>query len=157
MYNRLRLKRKISLFHKYPNMNKKKNIIILTLIFLLISIILIFKLIDKKVSPVILNYAELEVRKIASVVINSAISKEIAEKIDLEELFIIAKDSNGDISTIDFNPIEVNKILVNTTEVIQNNLKTLDVPLFVVFNKIDFSCFIISFKYYINHKYFHQF
>ena len=126
MYNRLRLKRKIPLFNKRTNINKKKSIIVLTLISLVMALILIFRLIDKKVSPIILNYAELEVRKIASVVINSAISKEITKQINLEELFIITKDSNGDISTIDFNPIEVNQILVNTTEVIQNNLKKLE-------------------------------
>ena len=85
-----------------------------------------FRFIDKKASPILLNYAELEARKVASVIINSAINKEVSKNINLEELFIISKDSNGEINTIDFNPVEVNNILAKTTEIIQNNLKRLE-------------------------------
>lgn len=127
MNNRIRLRKKIILFKRNDKIkNKTKNFIIFTIIGLIIAIILIFRFIDKKVSPVLLNYAELEIRKVASVVINSAINKEISKSINLDELFIISKDSNGEINTIDFNPIEVNQILVNTTEIIQNNLKNLE-------------------------------
>lgn len=123
MNNRIRLKRKIKLLSK---VNKKKNIIIFTVIGLAISIILVFRFIDKTVSPILLNYAELESRKVASIVINSAINKEVSKNINLDKLFIISKDSNGEINTIDFNPIEVNKLLATTTEIIQNNLKNLE-------------------------------
>lgn len=127
MNNRIHLKKKILLFNNYKKLkNKTKNFIILTTIGLIISIILIFKFIDQKVSPVLLNYAELEARKVASVVINSAINKEVSKNINLDNLFIISKDSNGQINTIDFNPIEVNQIIANTTEIIQNNLKNLE-------------------------------
>lgn len=127
MNNKIRLKRKFLFFKRH---NKKRrsftNIVIITLIGIIFSIFLVFKLIDKKVSPVLLNYAELEARKVASVVINSAINKEVSKNINLESLFIISKDSNGEINTIDFNPIEVNHILAKATEIIQNNLKNLE-------------------------------
>ena len=124
MNHRIHLKRKVMFFKKTKK--KRSNIVVITLSGIIISIILIFKLIDKKVSPVLLNYAELEARKVASIVINSAINKEISKNIDLEKLFIISKDSNGEINTIDFNPIEVNQLLATTTETIQNNLKKLE-------------------------------
>lgn len=123
MNNRIHLKRKINFIKRG---NKTKNIIVLIAIFLIICIIAVFRFINNRVSPVILNYAELEARNLASLIINSAINKNISKTIDFDNLFIISKDSNGDISTIDFNPIVVNQILVNTTEVIQNNLKNLE-------------------------------
>lgn len=127
MNNRIRLKKKLILFkNNNKAKNRTKDFIILTIIGLMLAIIFVFKFIDKKVSPVLLNYAELEARKVASVVINSAINKEVSKSINLDDLFIISKDSNGEINTIDFNPIEVNQILANTTEIIQNNLKNLE-------------------------------
>jgi len=96
------------------------------MLFFLIAVCSIFSIINKKVSPVLLNYAELEAKRLASVIINSAINKEVSKNINLDKLFIIAKDSKGEIITIDFNPIEVNQILVATTELIQNSLKKLE-------------------------------
>lgn len=127
MNHRIHLKRKVMFFKKKQKSKRKlSNIIILTLIGIILSIVLVFKFIDKKVSPVLLNYAELEARKVASIVINSTINKEISKSIDLDNLFIISNDSNGEINTIDFNPIEVNQLLVKATETIQNTLKKLE-------------------------------
>lgn len=116
------LRKKIILFDK----NKKVNIIILTVIMLILSLVMIFKFINKKVSPIIMNYAELETRKLATLVINSSINKNISNKIKSEEIFLITKDSNGQINTIDFNPSIVNSILTETTTVIQKELKKIE-------------------------------
>ena len=85
------LRKKIILFDK----NKKVNIIILTVIMLILSLVMIFKFINKKVSPIIMNYAELEARKLATLVINSSINKNISNKIKSEEIFLITKDSRS--------------------------------------------------------------
>lgn len=116
------LRKKIILFDK----NKKFNIIILTVIMLILSLVMIFKFINKKVSQIIMNYAELEARKLATLVINSSINKNISNKIKSEEIFLITKDSNGQINTIDFNPSIVNSILTETTTVIQKELKKIE-------------------------------
>lgn len=123
MRNRIHLKRKFT-FNKKNN--RLKNFIIITIIFIIIAVALVFKFINEKVSPIILDYAELEARNVASVIINSAINKEVTQTIDLEKLFVISKNSNGEISTIDFDPTVVNQVLTNTTEIIQNNLKNLE-------------------------------
>lgn len=127
MNNRIHLKKKIIFFKRNKKVkNRTKNFIILTITGLIIAVTFVFRIINQKVSPVLLEYAELETRKVASVVINSAINKEVSKTINLDNLFIISKDSSGDINTIDFNPIEVNKLLAKTTEIIQNNLKNLE-------------------------------
>ena len=122
MNKRIHLRKKIILF----NRKKKTNIFAFTAIFLVVCLILVFNFINKKVSPIILNYAELEARKLATLVINSAISKNISNKIKSDEIFLITKDSNNQISTIDFNPAIVNNILTETTTVIQKELKKIE-------------------------------
>lgn len=104
----------------------KGKIFILIFILLIISIYLALKFINLKVNPVLLDFAELESRKLASIIINNAVSKNVTENIDIEELFLITKDSDGNIKTIDFNPITVNKILTQTTNSVQVNLKYIE-------------------------------
>lgn len=99
---------------------------IIVIVILIVSIILALKWINLKVSPVLFDYAELESRKLASIIINNAVAKNVTENIDIDELFLITRDSDGEIKTIDFNPITVNKILTKTTNSVQINLKYIE-------------------------------
>ena len=110
---RIRLKKRI----KFKNS-------ILIIILLIISIFLAFKFINLKINPVLLDYANMEARKLASIIINDAINKNFKD-INIDELFIITKEEN-EIKAIDFNPIIVNQVLTNTTTLIQTNLKYLE-------------------------------
>ena len=100
----------------------KNNILIIIL--LIISIFLAFKFINLKINPVLLDYANMEARKLASIIINDAINKNFKD-INIDELFIITKEEN-EIKAIDFNPIIVTQFLTNTTTLIQTNLKYLE-------------------------------
>ena len=102
----------------------KFNKFIIILILLIIFIFLSFKFINLKVNPVLLDYAEMESRKLASIIINDAINQNVA-KSNIDDMFIITKEGD-EIKSIDFNPITVNKILTETTSLIQNNLKFLE-------------------------------
>lgn len=89
-------------------------------------IVLILNFISLKVNPVLLDYAQMEARKIASIIINDAVNQKITNDIDIEELFIITRDTNNEVKTIDFNPIVVNQILTETTILVQSNLRYLE-------------------------------
>ena len=119
MKKKIRLKKRICFF-------KRKNLTILIIIFLILMIILCLNFISLKVNPILLDYGELEARKIASIIINDAVSQKITDEILIDDLFIITKDSNNEVKTIDFNPIVVNKILTETTMLIQSNLRFLE-------------------------------
>lgn len=119
MKKKIRLKKRICFF-------KRKNLAILIIIFLILMIILCLNFISLKVNPILLDYGELEARKIASIIINDAVSQKITDEILIDDLFIITKDSNNEVKTIDFNPIVVNKILTETTMLIQSNLRFLE-------------------------------
>lgn len=121
MKHRLRLRKKV-----ITSKHKKYYILVISFVLIIISVFSIIKIIGNKVSPIILKYAQSEARKIASVIINSAVTEKISNNVDMDKLFIITKDSRGEISTIDFIPTEVNKILTEVTEIIQNNLKGLE-------------------------------
>lgn len=110
---RIRLKRKF----------KIKNSILIVLL-LIISLFLSFKFINLKVNPILLDYANMEARKLSSIIINDAVSKNF-KSINVDDLFIIIKD-NEEIKSIDFNPIIVNQVLTSTTTLIQTNLKYLE-------------------------------
>ncbi len=73
-----------------------------------------------------MNYAVLETKKISTIVINKAINKQLANGIEIDELFIINKNVNNEIETIDFNPSIVNKLLNVTTNVVLVNLKAIE-------------------------------
>lgn len=120
MKKRIHLKRKFSFF------KNKINFVIFIVIMLIIMIVLILNFISLKVNPVLLDYAQMEARKIASIIINDAVNQNITNDIDIEELFIITRDTNNEVKTIDFNPIIVNQILTETTILVQSNLRYLE-------------------------------
>ena len=104
----------------------KKNIFIATLIMCVIITIIVLKIISIRVSPILMNYAELETKKLSSIVINRAVNKQLANGMNIDEMFNIIKNDNGEIATIDFNPAIVNKVLNTTTNVVLINLKAIE-------------------------------
>ncbi len=102
------------------------NLLIISLIFIVIFVVLTFKYINVKASPIIMDYASLEAKKLSSIIINKAISKHITEKVSDDELFEITKDDSGEIKSIDFNTALVNKFLTETTNSVQINLRNIE-------------------------------
>lgn len=95
---------------KLKKRKNKYNKFICIIILIIISIIFIFNYINKKIMPIFLEYAEFQASKIATYVISKAVDEEVSQNLDLEDLFISTTDSTGNIKSIDFNPITINKI-----------------------------------------------
>jgi len=112
---------------KYKNKkNKIANRILFVVILLIISIIYAFKIFNEKALPQFISYSEIETKKIVSNIISNTITEEITNNINMDDLFITLKDSNGDIQSIDFNSSEVNKILVKSSKSVEQNLRYLE-------------------------------
>lgn len=105
---------------------KMINKIFLIVILLVISIVYILKIFNEKALPQFINYSEIETKKIVSNIISNTVTEEITNNINMDDIFITLKDSNGDIQSIDFNSSEVNKILVNSSKSVEQNLKYLE-------------------------------
>lgn len=103
----------------------KKNIFVFSLLILLLFLISIINFIGNKITPGVISYAEMELEKFTTRIINSVIKEEIKD-VSLDELFVITKDSNEFIKTIDYNPIIVNKILSNITTKVDKILRNVE-------------------------------
>ena len=115
---KMKLKKKIKI--------KFINKIILIIILLIIAIFFFFNHLNKKVFPFLLNYSEIEIRKLSNSIISKAISEHINDDLNVEKLFIINKDNHGNITSIDFDSLLVNSFLTKTTNHIQLYLKQME-------------------------------
>lgn len=128
MKNRIHLKKR----KKYKlKMNKSKKInkkekIFLILILLFISIIFCISIIGKKITPILMIYAEKKAKSIATIMITEAVNNNVFKDMNKEELFIQTKDKEGNIVSTDFNPIIVNTVLNKITIYVQNYLEQLE-------------------------------
>jgi sporulation protein YunB len=118
MRKRIKLKRIIKI--------DKISIYIIVIILVFMSIITGLSYINKKVSPILLNRAEEETKNLSNMIINKALIEQLSEGIDIENLFTIIQNKDGEIQTVDFNSIVVNKVLSTTTSVVQKNLKAIE-------------------------------
>ncbi|MEG0825907.1 MAG: sporulation protein YunB [Bacilli bacterium] len=105
--------------------NYKMSIFWTTIIILIITIFLVLNFVGNKITPGVISYAEAELEKFTSRIINSVIGEEM-KNISLDELFLIAKDANNYIKTIDYNPVVVNSILASITTKIDKLLRNVE-------------------------------
>lgn len=121
------MRRKVHLRKKRIIFNKRKsNILILSLLSLFISVILLLQFISSRITPGLMEYAEIQAKKFVTLLINSAVTESIGEDLEADSLFLITKDSNGEIRSIDLDPVKVNRLLSNTTNSIQVNLQHIE-------------------------------
>lgn len=111
--------RKVKLRKKIKIRNKITIIIIL----LLISILVVFKIFNRFAKPIFMTYAKSETKKLATLIINNAVSKQVSENLTVDNLFNITNDKNGNITSISFNSVIVNKVLTTTTSSVELNLR----------------------------------
>lgn len=113
---RMHLKKKVKC-KKIHNLSKK------LLITFVISTILFgnIYIYNQKVSPLLMNYAENKIQELASIVITESLNDNLMESLKSEELFVVTKTDNQ-IETIDFNPVVINKIIIDSLMIIRKTL-----------------------------------
>ncbi len=115
---------------KRITLKKKKNKKINTIFFLITLIILIthlsLKYINKNISPKLIHYAELEIKRLSNLIITKSIKTEDIEKLNVNEMFVITRNEKNEILSVDVNTVLLNKMIKNTTTDIQENLRKLE-------------------------------
>lgn len=107
---------------------KKNNTLFLILLIITIVITLSFIFINyysKKTYPILKSYAESEVKKLTILIINKAVTKQLYN-MDVNELFKITYNSNGEIILIDFDTKKTSKILSNMTSLVELNMRAVE-------------------------------
>ena len=108
--------------------NKKHNILLLILLILTSVIILSLIFINyysNKAYPILKSYAESETKKLTVLIINKAVTKQLYN-MDVEELFKITYNKDGEIILIDFDTKKTSKALSTMTSLVELNLRAVE-------------------------------
>ena len=101
-----------------------RYVFLLTIVFFILSTALSLSVINRGIEPALMDIAEQETRRIATLVINSAITQQITEDdIDVADLITVKQDEYGKISSINYNAAVVQRVLAKTQNRVQKNLK----------------------------------
>lgn len=100
--------------------HKKINVITLIIILIVVSVLFIFSYIGNHVTPVILNYAEKQAKKIAVLVISQAVSEEVLNNFDDTDLF--TDDEYG----TEYNTNKIMKLLKTIAVSVRTHLKKME-------------------------------
>lgn len=98
-------------------MKKIYKLFFLILLIIIISIILII-LLNKKVMPIYMDYAESELERVVTTVINKSVSECNLDN----NLFYVKSDSNK-TTIVDYDPVVMNKIISDISNKVYDNLK----------------------------------
>lgn len=105
---------------------KIKNKILFIIITLIIGVFSIFSIANSRLQSTILSYASAQTRKLSTLVINKAVSKQIINGMDEKELMDVTLNSEGKLQTINFNTTKINRLLTQTTNIVQMNMKSIE-------------------------------
>ena len=99
-------------------------IIIFITFFCLVLSILFINFYSKKASPIIINSAEPEIKRLMFLVINNSVD-EIIENNDINDIFTIRYNNSGDIILIDFDSRKSSIILNKIINLVEFNMKNI--------------------------------
>ena len=116
--------KKIHLKRKYYISVNLKHKILFLLLLTSLTTFFTFRYINNRFTPILMEHAESELKRISLYIINESINDEVIEDINFDELYVTNKD-NDTINSIDFNTYTTNKILKKVNSNIWNNLNAL--------------------------------
>ncbi|WP_409302519.1 sporulation protein YunB [Peribacillus sp. SCS-155] len=101
-----------------------RYVFLLTFVFFVFSTAGGLFIINKGIEPTLSSYAEAQTKKIATLVINNAITKKVIEENDLNDIITIVPNPNGTGNPIkDYDPAKVIRVQGETENLILKNLK----------------------------------
>lgn len=110
---------------KRKKINLKNKISILILL-IIMCIILFLYYVNKKILPTLMKYAKVDTEKMAITIMSNSINDDVLNTLNSKNIFNITKNNEGEVSSVDFNPVIVNKVLLLTSSAVSNNLKNIE-------------------------------
>lgn len=107
-------------------MKKKFGILLIILLVIIFFAMLVIRVINKNVTPTVMEYSKSEIKRIASIIINKSINDEIIKLIDVDKLFIVDKSSGDEIITVTLDSGVVNTITNAISDACENNLRLVE-------------------------------
>ena len=96
-----------------------------TSLILILTVILVFILIDTGVKPTIIAMSEAKVEYIAVLAMNNAVSQILGSNVKYTDLTDILTDKDGRITMVQYNTILINTLARETSTLAQDEIRTL--------------------------------
>lgn len=101
---------------------RKRNLFPIILISIVIAVIYLFYTVNQRLTPIYLQYAEVQTEKIASHVISEAITERISNVLDVNDVIQHVPTENSDQVTVKYNTEVINRILADVRTTVDENL-----------------------------------
>lgn len=105
-------------------MRKKISFFIIIMIIIVVISVFCLKIINNKISPVVMDYSISEMKRLTSIIINRSINSDVLNKDDMDNLFITKY--NNDTITITLDSIIINKITDSISNAVEDNLRLIE-------------------------------
>ena len=103
-----------------------KNIYVLIFLFLIFFSLVFLIVLNKRAMPIIINYANVQTKRIGIEILRNAGTKEVNELLKDKNLFKITKNNNGEIESIDFDTGIINESLLVVAKNVRKRLKEVE-------------------------------
>lgn len=103
-----------------------KNIYVLIFLFLIFFSLVFLIVLNKRAMPIIINYANVQTKRIGIEILRNAGTKEVNELLKDKNLFKIIKNNNGEIESIDFDTGIINESLLVVAKNVRRRLKEVE-------------------------------
>ena len=111
---------------KKNKVNNKKNMLVFTLILIFLVTYCVFDFVGNILGNKLMNYAKVEVERIARYVVNYSVTSKNIQELEMDKLFVITKNKNDEIQSIDFDPVVVNTVLNSITDTVMKHFKAIE-------------------------------
>lgn len=108
------------------NFRRKWNLLPFILLSIVIAVIYLFYTVNQKLTPIYLQYAEVQTEKIASHVISEAITERISNVLDVNDVIQHVPTENSDQVTVKYNTEVINRILADVRTTVDENLDEIE-------------------------------
>lgn len=103
-----------------------KSKIVLVILLVIVCTFLMLEFIKTRIQNMLSTLAENEITNISTYIVNEAVNESVKENISIEESTKMVTNKDGEIISVDFDTIKVNKILSNVNTVVLKLLKDLE-------------------------------
>lgn len=105
---------------------KRRTIFSILICSILVAIVLFFYYVNQRLTPVYLQYAEVQTEKIASHVISEAITERISNVLDVNDIIQHVPTENSDQVTVKYNTEVINRILADVRTTVDENIEEME-------------------------------
>lgn len=104
----------------------KRRIFPFIFLSIIIAVMYLFYTVNQRLTPIYLQYAEVQTEKIASHVISEAITERISNVLDVNDVIQHVPTENSDQVTVKYNTEVINRILADVRTTVDENLDEIE-------------------------------